>query len=162
MTTAQSASLAECLPEAQVDDKMAVALSDVLAETYRLESKTHAYHWNVDAVAFFAISKLTEEQYDNMFEAADTLAARIQALGYDAPPRRHDGHDLVEVHAKNTLTTQDMMADLAAGHERLCDLLSDLTRLANDQFDIATGDIALDRIAFHKQAAWMLREIATA
>ena len=86
----------------------------------------------------------------------------FQTLGYDAPPRRHDGHDLVEVHAKNTLTTQDMMADLAAGHERLCDLLSDLTRLANDQFDIATGDIALDRIAFHKQAAWMLREIATA
>ena len=162
MQTALNVQMGEAARTQQAEDELANALTDVLAETYRLESKTHTYHWNIDEMAFFAISKLTEEQYDNMFDAAETLASHMQGLGHDAPTRKHDGHDLAEVHGKTALTTADMMADLATGHERICTRLTDLIRLANDRFDIETGDLAADRLAFHKQVAWMLREIAAA
>ncbi|MEO1748801.1 MAG: DNA starvation/stationary phase protection protein, partial [Pseudomonadota bacterium] len=69
----------------QDPETIAKALQDILADTYRLMFKTHAYHWNVEGPLFFSLHKLTEEQYENLFSAADTLAERIRALGQLAP-----------------------------------------------------------------------------
>ena len=61
---------------------IAEGLADVLADTYRLVFKSHAYHWNVEGPLFYSVHNLTEEHYKNMFDAADELAERIRALGY--------------------------------------------------------------------------------
>ena len=68
-------------------ESIAEGLSDLLADTYRLTFKTHAYHWNVEGPLFFSLHKLTEEQYENLFDAADELAERVRALGKLAPAR---------------------------------------------------------------------------
>ncbi|TMV47685.1 DNA starvation/stationary phase protection protein, partial [Thioclava sp. BHET1] len=60
-------------------------LSEVLADTYRLVFKTHVYHWNVEGPLFYSVHHLTEEQYEDMFAAADVLAERIRALGQLTP-----------------------------------------------------------------------------
>ena len=39
-------------------EKVANGLADVLADTYRLIFKTHAYHWTVTGPAFYSIHKL--------------------------------------------------------------------------------------------------------
>jgi starvation-inducible DNA-binding protein len=41
----------------------------VLADSYQLMIKTQGVHWNVAGPAFYSIHKLTEEHYNNLFEA---------------------------------------------------------------------------------------------
>src|SRR4051812_11323947 len=65
--------------------ELAQAVSKALAETYVLYTKTQAVHWNVVGPLFYALHKLTENQYEELAEAVDTIAERIRALGYPAP-----------------------------------------------------------------------------
>ncbi|WP_425093478.1 Dps family protein [Tropicimonas sp. S265A] len=145
---------------ADVED-VADALADVLADTYRLIFKTHAYHWNVTGPAFYSIHKLTEDQYENMFTAADELAERIRALGQLAPMRMADimGRSQVE-DLDQTPSALEMLEDLAADHERLAKRLHALIESAGDSKDPVTEDLATERSAFHEEAVWMLRAIA--
>lgn len=140
---------------------IANGLSDVLADTYRLIFKTHAYHWNVEGPLFYSVHKLTEEQYENMFSAADDLAERMRALGEFAPmkldtimarSRVKDGHD--------GMTAQQMVEDLAADHELIAHRLHALVELVGGRNDPVTEDLATARSAFHEQAAWMLRALS--
>lgn len=135
-------------------------LANVLADTYRLMFKTHAYHWNVEGPLFFSLHKLTEEQYENLFAAADELAERIRALGQLAPST------LAEITSASVIndldenpSTGDMCADLAADHERVAHRLHALISLAAEHRDAVTEDLATARSAFHEQAAWMLKAI---
>lgn len=136
-------------------------LADVLADTYRLVFKTHAYHWNVEGPLFYSVHKLTEEQYENMFDAADELAERIRAVGHLAPSSMGDIMARSKIDDKNgELSAADMIEDLAADHERISHRLHALIELVEGKKDPVTEDLATERSAFHEQAAWMLRAIA--
>ncbi|MBM7069929.1 Dps family protein [Actibacterium sp. 188UL27-1] len=146
-----------------VSDTTAIAdgLGDVLADTYHLIFKTHAYHWNVEGPLFFSIHKLTEEQYEEMFAAADDLAERIRALGHLAPSRLNNivaRSKIKDGEAK--VSAAQMLADLSSDHERIAHRLHALAEMSAERKDIVTEDLATARSAFHEQAAWMLRAIA--
>lgn len=140
---------------------IADGIAGVLADTYRLIFKTHAYHWNVEGPLFYSIHSLTETQYEDMFAAADDLAERIRALGQLAPGK------LSEIVERSVVTdlekmpsAEQMVEDLAADHERVAKRLRDLVELAEERRDAVTADLATQRCAFHEQAAWMLRATA--
>ncbi len=140
---------------------IAEGLADVLADTYRLVFKTHAYHWNVEGPAFYSIHKLTEEQYENMFDAADELAERIRALGKLAPMRMAEILDRSRVEDLQKIPSAgEMMEDLAKDHEQLSHRMHALIELSGERKDPVTEDLATERSAFHEQAAWMLRAIS--
>ena len=140
---------------------IAEGLADVLADTYRLVFKTHAYHWNVEGPLFYSVHKLTEEQYENMFDAADELAERIRAVGHLAPSSMADIMARSKIDDKNgELSAADMIEDLAADHKRISHRLHALIELVEGKKDPVTEDLATERSAFHEQAAWMLRAIA--
>ncbi len=163
MTDALAATPSPDTVETGVRDTGPIAngLADVLADTYRLVFKTHAYHWNVEGPAFYSMHKLTEEQYENMFAAADTLAERIRALGHLAPSRMDEILNRSKIKdASGELSAGGMAQDLAASHERIAHRLHALAELASSRRDIVTEDLATARSAFHEQAAWMLRALA--
>ena len=140
---------------------VADALANVLADTYRLVFKTHAYHWNVEGPLFHAVHVLTEGQYEDMFAAADVVAERIRALGCLTPMRMSDIMALSRVEdARKPLTAGGMIADLAADHEKIAHRLHALAKVAGDANDIVTEDVATVRSVFHEKAAWMLRSLA--
>jgi starvation-inducible DNA-binding protein len=56
-----------------------------LAVTYTLYLKTHNYHWNVTGPMFNTLHLIFMEQYTEMWNAVDTIAERIRALGHPAP-----------------------------------------------------------------------------
>src|SRR3546814_17852100 len=56
--------------------RLANSLCGLLADTYLLLVKTQGYHWNVVGPLFISLHRLTEEQYQNLFEAVDDLAER--------------------------------------------------------------------------------------
>lgn len=139
---------------------IADGLADVLADTYRLVFKTHAYHWNVEGPLFYSVHNLTEGQYEEMFAAADELAERIRALGKLAPARLSQIMELSKIaDREGELSTGDMIEDLAEDHERVAHRLHALAELAEGGQDIVTEDLATARSAFHEKAAWMLRSL---
>lgn len=139
---------------------VADAICDVLGDTYRLTFKTHAYHWNVEGPLFYSVHNLTEEQYENLFSAADELAERIRALGKMAPTTLSalTEKSVVKDHAE-PLSAGDMCKDLAEDHERVAHRLHALIKIAGDNGDPVTEDLATERSAFHEKAAWMLRAL---
>lgn len=151
--------------ETGVRDTKAIAegLCDVLADTYRLVFKTHAYHWNVEGPLFYAVHNLTEEQYEEMFEAADVLAERVRALGEMAPSTLKSIMEASVVEDREKLPSAgEMCEDLAADHERIAHRYHALVELSDDNNDPVTDDLATARSAFHEKAAWMLRALAKA
>ena len=68
-------------------ETMAKAVTAVLADTYALYFKTHAYHWNVTGPRFHDLHAMFEEQYTALWTATDEIAERIRALGVLAEGR---------------------------------------------------------------------------
>lgn len=140
---------------------IASALADVLADTYRLIFKTHAIHWNVEGPMFYSVHKLTEEQYENMFSAADELAERMRSLGEFAPMQLKSLMERSRVEdAHEKMSAREMVESLAADHELLAHRLHALVELVEGRHDPVTEDLATERSAFHEQAAWMLRALS--
>lgn len=141
---------------------VATGLADVLADTYCLLYKTHAFHWNVEGPAFYSIHHLTEEQYENLFEAADELAERMRALGALAPMTLTEITERSVIKdAEGTPDARSMVEELAKDHERIAHRMHALVELAGKANDPVTDDMATARSAFHEKAAWMLRAIAS-
>lgn len=137
------------------------ALSEVLAETYRLVLKSHTCHWNVTGPLFYSIHEMTETQYTEMFAAVDVLAERIRALGKPAlvkPAALAAGPDGQDPDAE--LSAIEMVRDLQSDHERLAQNMRALVETAEAAKDPVTADLATERAAFHEKAAWMLRATA--
>jgi len=137
---------------------LADGLNNVLADTYRLTFKSHAFHWNVEGPLFFSIHNLTEGQYEDMFAAADKLAERVRAIGQMAPMTMAQimEHSIIK-DDETAPTAGEMCEILAKDHERVAHRLHALIKLAGEHNDPVTEDLATERAAFHEQAAWMLK-----
>ncbi|MGB5556521.1 MAG: DNA starvation/stationary phase protection protein [Paracoccaceae bacterium] len=142
-------------------DAVVKALAGVLSDTYRLLIKSHVYHWNVEGPLFYSIHHLTEEQYKNLFAASDELAERIRALGKLTPVKISDIVKSAAVgDTVSELSAIEMVEDLVADHEQVAQRLHALIKIADENNDPVTADMATGRSAFHEKAAWMLRATA--
>lgn len=147
-------------PETSIEHRKLLAdgLAAALADTYLLMVKTHAHHWNVMGPMFHAVHILTQEQYENMFEAVDVMAERIRALGLLAPSNISEMSKSSEIKdATQDRTARDMVAELASDHEACARRLRRLAQASAENGDIVTEDLSVERCAFHEKAAWMLR-----
>jgi len=141
---------------------IANALGNAVSDTYHLMFKSQAYHWNVEGPLFLTVHKLTEEHYENLFAAVDELAERIRALGQLAPTNLKSIIDASLLdEPESSPTAGDMVKDLAEDHLKVAGRMHELAKLAGDNNDIVTEDMAVARAGFHEQAAWMLRATAT-
>ena len=57
------------------------ALNTDLADAYVLYHQLHKHHWNVEGAEHLDIHVFLQEAYEDVEEAADAIAERIQALG---------------------------------------------------------------------------------
>ena len=141
--------------------KVSDHLVNVLADTYTLLIKTHVYHWNVVGPLFLPVHELTEEHYQDLFEATDVIAERIRALGHPAPLSFGQflrSTALEEETVKRD--AEDMVDHLAADHEQLVRRLREAALAAEEMDDLVTTDLLTARMAFHEKAIWMLRAIS--
>ena len=143
-----------------IDDekKMATGMAACLADSYLLMVKTQGYHWNVVGPLFHSIHTLTEEHYNDLFEAIDDLAERIRALGYPAPTSvtQMIGLTALQEDTGNP-TTEEMIEQLIHDHEVVSRRFRENAERAEAVKDIVTADMLTERIAFHEKAVWMLR-----
>jgi starvation-inducible DNA-binding protein len=141
-------------------EKASGGLSDVLASTYKLMIKTQVYHWNVVGPLFGPIHELTEDQYNELFEAADVIAERVRALGHIAPVNFGDMKNFAPTgHSVDNSSAHDMVADLIKDHEAASRQIRELGEKAGDAGDLVTEDMLTERLTFHEKALWMLKSI---
>jgi starvation-inducible DNA-binding protein len=135
------------------------ALSRVLADTYMLYLKTHAYHWNVTGPMFASLHLLFETQYTELHDAADLLAERIRALGHFAPGTYATYSKLSSIKegADDVPPAMTMVRDLVAGHEALSRTTRDAFKISEKGDDQASMDLLVGRMEASDKAAWMLR-----
>lgn len=142
---------------------MAKTLTEILSATYRLTIKSHVYHWNVSGPLFKPIHDLTEEHYNDLFQAADVIAERIRALGQLAPAKVSDAASFAPKAVTNeTGTALAMVEDLIGEHEDLVKVMRTATGAAEKGDDAVTADMLTGRMAFHEKAIWMLRATISA
>jgi starvation-inducible DNA-binding protein len=148
--------------DANARKSVAEALNGVLADTFVLYQKTHAYHWNVTGPFFHSFHVMFEEQYREMWAALDELAERVRALGEFAPA---SGQAFLKSSAIDSAETTPpsaelMVKNLLTGHEMLIRRAREALDVAAEVGDVATEDLLTQRIQTHEKTAWMLRATA--
>lgn len=142
--------------------EIATQLSGILADTYKLLIKTHLYHWNVVGPLFYSLHKMTEEQYEALFKATDTIAERIRAIGFLAPVSNVSGLvDTTEELSDEMPSARQMVENLVSDHEEALRKMRETAVMAEEKEDIVTHDMLIAQMSFHSEAAWMLRSIVT-
>lgn len=142
--------------------EIADGLSTLLADTYTLYLKTHGYHWNVTGQMFRSLHLMFEEEYMELRDAVDEIAERIRALGHLAPGSYAEFGKLSSVDdEEGAPEAMEMVRRLVAGHEAVIRTARDVVKTAEEAGDVATADLATERIEVHEKTAWMLRSTAS-
>jgi starvation-inducible DNA-binding protein len=140
--------------------KVADDLGQILGDTYLLLVKTHVYHWNVVGPLFLPLHELTEQHYQNLFQAADEIAERIRALGHLTPLSFTAMANSAELdEASKAATAEAMVNQLVHDHEEIVRSMRDIAKNAEGMGDLVTHDMIVGRMTFHEKAVWMLRAI---
>jgi starvation-inducible DNA-binding protein len=140
-------------------ETIAQHLSRVLADTYMLYLKTHAYHWNVTGPMFSSLHLLFETQYTQLHNTTDLLAERIRALGHFAPGSYQTYTRLSGIREDNeeVPAALSMVRNLVAGHEALSRSAREAFKAADKVDDQPTIDLLTGLMEASQKSAWMLR-----
>lgn len=135
-------------------------LGSLLADTYTLLLKTHNYHWNVTGPLFRSLHLMFEEEYTEMWAAVESVAERIRSLGEPAPGTYAEFSKMSSVKEREGVpAASEMVQDLVVGHETVVRTPRALATTAESARDLATADLATQRIDVHEKTAWMLRSM---
>ncbi len=133
-------------------------LNKIVADTYVVLMQTQDAHWNATGSNFYAIHKMTQEQYEDMFEAIDLFAERIRAKGHPAPSGMATYTKLASVkHADlSMLNCTATIQHLIDANQGLCKTLAEGFQACEQEGDQVTGDMINDRLAQHEKFIWLL------
>ncbi len=140
--------------------KIAEGLSALLADSYTLYMMTHNFHWNVTGPRFNDLHNMFMGQYTEQWNALDTIAERIRALGHPAPGTYKAFVKLASIKEIDGVPkAADMVRHLMEAQEataRTARKLFPVVEAANDQ---PTADLLTQRMDIHEKTAWMLRSL---
>ena len=140
--------------------RVADALSNVLADTFTLYLKTHNFHWNVTGPMFRTLHVMFEEQYNELWLAVDAIAERIRSLGFVAPGSYQELSKLTYLQESDgRVSANEMIAELLRDHETTARTARSALAVARTAVDAPTEDLLTQRLAVHEKTAWMLRSL---
>jgi starvation-inducible DNA-binding protein len=135
-------------------------LNAVLADTFTLYFKTHAFHWNVVGEHFHSLHQLFDQQYNALWQSTDIIAERVRQLDGIAPINLKALQKLASLH--ETGQTPDAMAmveELANDNAEIVNVILPVLKKADEADDKGTADMLTKRVQDHENAAWMLRSL---
>ena len=148
------------MTEKEGREKLAAALSQLLADTLVLYVKTHGFHWNVTGRMFHSLHLMFENQYKELWLAADALAKRIRALGFPAPGSYRELSKLTQIPETQCIpSAAGMIAELLSDHDSCARAARQALWIARSGVDAPTEDLLTRRLEAHEQAVWMLKSL---
>lgn len=140
--------------------KLAEGLSALLADSYTLYLKTHAFHWNVTGPMFNSLHAMFMTQYNELWMALDEIAERIRALDHFAPGSGAQFAKLASVKEESGVPDwRGMVEQLVEGHDTCARTARGVFKVAEAANDQPTCDLLTVRLKAHEKAAWMLRAL---
>jgi starvation-inducible DNA-binding protein len=143
-------------------DRAAIAgeLSKLLADSYTLYLMTHNFHWNVTGPLFNTLHQMFMAQYTEAWNALDSIAERIRALGHHAPGTYREYGSLTSIEEPSSVPPAlDMVRMLVAGNEAVAKTARAAFGKADAANDQPTADLLTQRLDIHEKNAWMLRSL---
>ena len=146
--------------DAKGREKIAAALSRLLADTYSLYLKTHSFHWNVEGPMFNTLHQMFMVQYTELWTALDEIAERIRSLGYPAPGSYKAFAKLSSIEDTDGVPeAMAMVRELVKGHEAVARTARAAFAPAEKAGDESSADLLTQRLQVHEKTAWMLRSL---
>jgi starvation-inducible DNA-binding protein len=141
-------------------EKICDGLSHLLADSYTLYLMTHNFHWNVTGPMFNTLHLMFMEQYTEEWNALDTIAERIRALGFPAPGTYAEFAKLTSIKEVDGIPkAMKMVEHLVDAQEATARTARKLFPIVHEAQDEPTADLLTQRIEVHEKTAWMLRSL---
>jgi starvation-inducible DNA-binding protein len=135
-------------------------LNELTSTTYMLFLKTQNYHWHVTGPSFHSLHLLFESQYGELYQAIDTIAEHIRAMGEQAPATMKEFSTMSRTEEGTTDTYWEVMVQqLLEDHKIIITLLDESATIAESEKDQATLDLLAERSRAHQKHAWMLESL---
>lgn len=139
---------------------VASELSKMLADSYTLYLMTHNFHWNVTGPLFNTLHLMFMDQYSEEWQALDSIAERIRALGMYAPGTYAEYARLSSIAEPTEVPAAEKMIELLVkGNEAVAKTARAALKKADDAGDEPTVDLLTQRLDVHEKNAWMLRSL---
>ena len=149
-------------PDATRD--ISAALNLLLADVYALYIKTKNFHWHVSGPHFRDYHLLLDEQADQIFAIADTIAERVRKVG--GTTLRSIAHiarlKRVLDNDADYVTPLDMLAELRDDNKDLAAHLRETHGLCDEYGDVSTASLLEVWIDEAERRVWFLYEAARA
>lgn len=137
------------------------ALKIVLADTFTMYFKSHAYHWNVIGPNFPEYHEFFGDLYAELHGAVDTIAEQIRATNSFAPSSLDRLKELTRIQEADTIPTSDRMFQVLINDNNIVlDSLKQAYDLADKNGELGLANFLQDRMDIHKKHGWMLRATA--
>jgi starvation-inducible DNA-binding protein len=142
-------------------DELKTALTKVLANTFVMYFKAHAYHWNVEGMFFPQFHEFFGNLYEELHGAVDPIAEHIRAIDGYAPASLSDIKS-ASVIAESMLITEpkQMISNLISDNNLVIISLMQAYQEAEKVSEIGLANFLQDRIDIHQKHGWMLKASA--
>jgi starvation-inducible DNA-binding protein len=135
-------------------------LSKMLADSYTLYMMTHNFHWNVTGPLFNTLHLMFMDQYTEQWQALDSIAERIRALGHYAPGTYAEYARLTSIAEPDAVPdAQEMIRLLVLGNQSVAKTARSAFQCADAANDQPSADLLTQRLDIHEKNAWMLRSL---
>lgn len=142
-------------------DELKLALSKVLANTFVMYFKAHAYHWNVEGMFFPQFHEFFGNLYEELYGAVDPIAEHIRAIDGYAPASLTDIKTLSMITESSLVTEAKQMVDnLITDNNLIIISLMQAYQEAEKASEIGLANFLQDRIDIHQKHGWMLKATA--
>jgi len=138
-------------------EQLQLALKKVLADTFGMYFKAHAYHWNVVGPDFSQYHDFFGKLYEELFGAVDTIAEHVRAIDGMAPNNLTMLKDLMSLSDADPSNVMDMLNDLLMTNNLVLVSLMRAYQLADDADELGLANFIQDRIDVHQKHGWMLK-----
>lgn len=138
-------------------DALQLALRKVLADTFGMYFKAHAYHWNVVGPDFSQYHDFFGKLYEELFGAVDTIAEHIRAIDGMAPNNLSMLNNDSSLSDTNPVAAMDMFNDLLVTNNLVLVSLMRAYQLADDADELGLANFLQDRIDVHQKHGWMIK-----
>lgn len=134
------------------------------AKTFVIYMKTCALHANIVGPRFREVRSLSEKQCEDVFEAIDTLAGRIHALGDRTPMiSLHEILKASQIHEQHVspkdLNLEGAIQELITIHRQMSGQAMNLANAGEDRNDTLTADFVRIRAGEHEKSASVLNSL---
>ena len=134
-------------------------LNIVLANTFVMYYKAHAYHWNVEGINFAQHHGFFGDLYEELHDVVDTAAEELRAQDEYAPV------SIVALLKSATISEDEVKpATVTEMFEHLSSANAEVVNSLNKLFEVATAaknqglaDFAAGRLDVHAKHGWMIR-----